>query len=201
MITNLSRKSHRYNRYLTKLKGLSKKKTVQAYTFLILSLLTIAFFIASAIRPTLRTIASLVAEIKVKKEIEEQLEDKINALAVAKANYQNFKEDLPLVEQSLPNEAEFSLLMIQIEVLAFKNNLLLEKEDFKDISLIFDSEIKIQFQLQAKGDYQDLKNFVSDLEKLRRLTVLEALNFEKPREAELQVLSLKLEAEVQSLKQ
>lgn len=200
MLANYPERFHRYSRYFTSLRSLRQKKTVQAYTMIILSLLTVSFFIFSAIRPTLKTIAGLMAELREKKEIDKKLEGKINALSFAKTNYQQANQDLSLIEEALPPEAEFTLLMIQIETLASKHNVTLEEADFKDINLIFAEETKIQFNLGAAGRYQDLKNFLTDIENLRRITVLESFDLQKPRKAETQALGLKIEAEVQSLK-
>lgn len=200
-VESLRRFHHRYRQF-SLLKGLKTKKTVQAYTILILSLLTTSFFIVTAIRPTLKTIASLMAELRDKREIDEKLQEKINALSLAKANYQLIKKDLPLIEQALPSEAEFTLLMIQIENLAIQTNVSLDKENFEDISLIFSDELKIQFNLLVSGDYEDLKRFLAGLENLRRITVLQNFDVSKQRiseETEKAILELTLEAEIQSL--
>lgn len=199
---SLRRFHYRYRQF-SLLKGLKNKKTVQAYTVLILSLLTTSFFIVTAIRPTLKTIASLMAEVRDKKAIDQKLQEKINALSLAKANYQVIKEDLPLIEQALPSEAEFTLLMIQIENLATRTNVSLDKENFEDATLIFKDGLKIQFSLQVTGDYENLKNFLAGLENLRRITILQNLDISKEKtteEAEILVLELTLEAEIESLK-
>ncbi len=203
MPANYLRRFHHRYRQFSLLKGLKSKKTVQAYTILILSLLTTSFFIVTAIRPTLKTIASLMAELRDKREIDQKLQEKINSLSLAKANYQIIKKDLPLIEQALPSGAEFTLLMIQIENLATQTNVSLNKENFEDVSLIFSDDLKIQFNLQVSADYENLKNFLAGLENLRRITVLQSFTVNKPRtteETEKPVLELTLEAEIQSLK-
>lgn len=199
--SNYQKQFPRYSRYLAGFKSLSlrKKQTVQAYTMIILSLLTVSFFVVFAIRPTLKTIASLLAELREKREVYLKLEDKISSLTTAQANYKYVEADLHLLDESLPPETEFTLLMLQIEILGLENNVVLETESFDEVSLHFDQEYKIQFSLDVSGSYQNLRQFLVALENLRRITVLQ--NVQLNQSDEDQIIKLDLEAEVQSLKE
>lgn len=191
----------RYSRYPGALRHLREKKNIQAYALLTLSLLTISFFIVTAIRPTLRTIAGLVAELNEKKEIEKQLESKINNLSLARANYENAQQDLSFLDQALPVETEFTLLLMQIEDLAKENKVSLEGESFPKVHLLFKNETQIQFKLLANASYQDLQNFATALENYRRVTVLNSYLLKKAKSKDnSETLVLEMEAQVKALK-
>lgn len=173
----------RYRRYYRRLQGLYQKPPVRDFTFLVLSLLTVAFFGFFAIKPSLKTIGELVKEIGDKRMASEKLEQKINALSAAQQEYALVQPDLPLVLSVLPKDSDFSQLAKEIEYLASKNNLLLLSLRIQQASLFGGPEkkelISLDFDLNLSGDYLSLKNFLANLERLDRLVKIEALSFAK----------------------
>ena len=77
MPLNFRKDSFRYQKYRSELVKLYDKKQSWVYTSLILTVLTISFFMIFALRPTLLTIASLFGEIRQKEEAVEELDRKI----------------------------------------------------------------------------------------------------------------------------
>src|SRR3990167_7353762 len=96
----------RYNRYYTWIGPLLKKPQTRAYTFLILSIFTVAFFVFFAIRPTINTIIGLRKQIEDDQIVDTKLQDKINALSQIQAELDVLQPDLPLIDTALPTKSE-----------------------------------------------------------------------------------------------
>lgn len=200
---------YRYRRYLTNISALYQKKQYRAYTGLILSLFTIAFFAFFAIRPTIVTITSLMKEIEDKEMVAQKLEEKINALSRARSEYDAISTQLPLVEDALPQKTNPSLLVRQIETLAAQNSVILQSVQFGETPLLGEKEFKskstetklkekglsaISFSVSVSGSYQNLKSFLQNLEELRRLIIPSSFAFKIEQKGESLVLSISGEA-------
>lgn len=195
---------HRYRRYFVNVGQLYRQKKVRVYTEIILSILTTAFFLFLAIKPTAVTITGLIKEIKDKELVAEKLEEKISSLSVAQNEYQNLQSELYLVGESLPNDSRVSLLVKQLEVLALKSQATIETVQFNQVNLKEKiSEGKLQeigFSLALTGDYPNLKNFLQSLGELRRLVLIESFAFKAGKKEE-QPLVLTLNAKAFFLKE
>lgn len=110
-----------YKRYYTFLGPLMGQPKARAYTFLGISLLTVAFFIFFAIRPTINTIIGLQKQIQDDREVEKKLQEKINALSQLQAEYEIIQPDLPVLDAALPVAPEVSDLIKTAEKLAGDN--------------------------------------------------------------------------------
>ena len=192
---------HHYQRYYRNLQVLYKKPAVRDFTFVILSLLTAAFFGFFAIKPSLKTIGELVKDVKDKKLASEKLEQKVKALSLAQREYANLRADLPSIYAVLPQKSEFSKLAKQIEYLAGKNDVFLLGLRFQKTNLFGEEKKELEslgFDFNVGGEYRNLQNFLKDLEKLERIVVIETLGFSKEkagREEALFPLSLRISAE------
>jgi Tfp pilus assembly protein PilO len=200
---------YQYRRYFTSISALYQKKQYRAYAGLVLSLFTIAFFAFFAIRPTLVTIASLMKEIEDKEMIAQKLEEKINALSRARNEYDAISAELPLIEDALPQKTNPSLLVRQIETLASQNGVVLQSIQVGEAPLLGEKEYKPQsteaklkekglsalnFSLSISGSYQNLKNFLQDLEELRRLITPSSFAFKIEQKGESLILTVSSEA-------
>lgn len=210
MDPNQPEKYHRYRRYFVDISRFYQKKKARVYTGIVLSILAVAFFLFFAIRPTLVTITSLLKEIKDKREIAEQLEDKINALNSAQIEYQRIEKDLYLIDESLPVNADVSLLLRQLEALARKNNVALGPIQFEETILkgeevtpanktkkkteVGEAAQSVNFSLAVAGNYNQLKSFLGALTRLRRLVLVDAFAFQTGKKEEGLVLSLNAKA-------
>lgn len=189
----------RYRRYFIDLSRFYQKKGVRVYTGIVLSILTVAFFLFFAIRPTIITIISLVKEIKDKRVIAEKLEDKIDALNLAQIEYQRIERKLYLVDEALPDNADFSLYIRQLEALARRHNVSIESVQFKKIALKSKEEGKeavqeLVFSLALTGDYHQLKSFFDALARLRRLVFVDSFTFQTGKGETKLLLTLDAEA-------
>lgn len=194
---------HRYRRYVSGVGVLYKKKKARVYTGIILSIFTIAFFGFFAIRPTLVTIGGLLKEIKDKREVVAQMDQKINNLNKAQTNYTRIEKDLDLVNESLPLDPDLPILIKQLESLARLSSVAIESVRFEKTNL--QGEIETEegqasgFSVTLVGDYKNLKDFLSSLDTLRRIISVKSFGFTSKTEEEIQLLILSISAEAHYL--
>jgi len=198
MAFNWKTEFYRYRRYFMNIRSFYGQKKVRVYTEIVLSFLTTAFFLFFAVKPTLITITGLVKEIKDKRMVAQKLEEKINNLNIAQREYFAIQEDLYLVDQALPKDSQISTLVKQLEVLTIKNNVSLEGIQYSSVMLVGgpkrEETEKIEFKLSVKGSYQDLRNFLLSLNKLRRILIINAFGFRRGKTEESLFLSVDGEA-------
>lgn len=166
-----------------------ESEEIKAYTMAILSLFAISFFTIFAIRPTLITFFSLNRQIEDSQQLDQQLEDKINMLLRAQENYQTYKNDVALVNQAVPQDAQFTSLVKKVEELAKNQNttlasLKIEGFDFiegdqKDNTKTKEAKeakeakekgpLSFSFIFSIKGNYADSESFIKNMMNLRRI--------------------------------
>lgn len=156
---------------------------IKMYLEILLSLTTIAIFAMFALRPTALTVTQLLEEIKTKEEVEAKMDKKIADLSVAQNIFRKESERIKLLNQALPDIPTPESFTRQIEGLSSKDNVELKNIAIGDVVLV--GEVKktaadaefaplpqgaqgISFSLSATGGYQELENFLKDLENLRR---------------------------------
>ncbi len=175
--------SHRYHRYFVDLGNFYKTKKSKVYTGIIISLLTIIFFIIFAIKPTLVTIAQLIRQVKDQKTVVTALEKKTNNLSQAQTNYLNIESRLFLVDEALPTTAEINSLVKQFEILSRKSGISIESFRINEATLNTSKSKKSQkqpvsFNLTISGNYESLKTFIDSLNDLRRIITVESFVFQ-----------------------
>ncbi|OGM03069.1 hypothetical protein A2115_02335 [Candidatus Woesebacteria bacterium GWA1_41_8] len=111
----------RYKSYfLNVVANYEKRGEIKAYLELVLSLLTISIFSVFALRPTLLTIGSLIKQIQAKEEVMTQLDQKIDQLNQSHAIYNNNKDNILLLGEAIPANAQPEVLARQMEALTAK---------------------------------------------------------------------------------
>ena len=177
-MANYQNNHHQYRRYYRRLRKIYQQPSLRDFTFLIISLFTVAFFSFFAIKPSLKTIGGLIKETKDKRMASKQLEQKINSLSLAQKESLRAQPNLPYIYAALPKSNEFSKLIKQIEYLAGKNNISLISLQLEEVDLLdSESSSPLQLSFEAKGEYSGLKKFLNDLENLERLVVFETFSF------------------------
>lgn len=203
--------THRYRRYYQNLEPLLKTRQAQAFLMVIMSLVTIAFFGTFAIRPTLKTIATLQRQIEDRSFLNDKLEEKINALILAQEEYQRIAPQLPLIYTLLPEKAEFPSLLRRLELVVDQNSATIAGIQFEPIVLYSglpsplestndgtiespsaSSTTPIHFTLSLSGEYQNLVTFLSQLTLLDRLVTIQSVTITNNQSGESQ-LSLGLQ--------
>ncbi len=168
------------------------KPNVRIYLELILSLGTIIVFALFAIKPTILTIIDINNEIKSKEVTIEKLDKKIADLQTVSGILQNQSENLLLINQSVPSNAELEKLVSQLEKLALNNSvqississsdLLIKGKNEKarkesDFNPLPDNPNELPISFSATGDYQNLLSFLKSVEDLRRPIKFDTLIF------------------------
>lgn len=181
-----------------------KSRRNQAYTMIVLSLFAMSFFGFMAVRPTLKTIATLKRKIIDNTEVNQKLEQKINALVQAQDEFKRIQPDLGKVYSLLPERAEFPLLLSKLENVAKVHNTTITNLQFEPILLYgTDAETPIapppvtqedttsptsksvlgetteitpfNFELTFTGNYQDLIALLDRLTKFERLLTINSV--------------------------
>lgn len=174
----------RYKEYFLNVLNIYKQKEdLRMFLEILLSLATVSFFGAFALRPTLITIAALLTEINSKEEIVAKLDTKIQNLSLATSLMESETARLPLIEDAVPVSASPETFVRQFEGLAAKNGINLLGVSLGQATLL--GEVKkappeegvtplpedalgISFSISLSGNYPELLGFLTDLEKLRR---------------------------------
>lgn len=168
----------KYSRYFKSIaQNYGQKPVVRTSIELLLTFLTISFFAVFAIRPTVNTIAGLIAEIKTQKEIQTKLDEKLVNLKKAQVAYAQGSAGLTFLEQALPKGPQPDQLVRQLEGLAAQDGLVLASLNIDKTPLfgkVVQEESKktgSQFEVSflIKGDYQRVLAFLLDVENLRRI--------------------------------
>ncbi len=174
----------RYKDYfLNIVSSYNAKPNLKIYLELILSLSTIAIFSFFAIRPTILTIVELSKELKAKEETSALLQKKIADLQIAGATLQRESQNTIYVDQAVPEKANPEVFIKQVETLATQNSLTILGFASSDVPLVGRPEInkkaaglkklannanELPFTFSASGSYQNIFNFVTQIENLRR---------------------------------
>ena len=174
----------RYKEYFLNVLTIYKQKEdLRMFLEILLSLATVSFFGAFALRPTLVTIAALLTEINSKEEIVAKLDTKIQNLSLATSLMESEATRLPFIENAVPASASPETLVRQVEGLAAKNGINLLGVSLGQVTLV--GEVKkappeegvtplpedalgISFSISLSGNYPEILGFLADLEKLRR---------------------------------
>ena len=206
---------HRYRKYFTTLGQFYQQKKTRAYAGIILSLVTISFFLLFAIKPTLMTITQLTKQIKDQKEIVKKLQAKINALQEAQNEYTLVEDSLYLIDQALPENSQVSTLVKEVEALTRYSNVDLKTIRYGQAPLLGKASMvnskgkkeekktktnqipSVNFTLALTGNYQNLKKFLQAFSSLRRTLLVESFIFKAAEiwgDEQLLVLSLNAQA-------
>lgn len=177
--TNYREQYARYTRYFRWLReSYGAKPVVRASVELLLTLLTISFFAAFAIRPTAKTIGELFANIKTQREIASKLDQKLKDLGTAQDVLRSEEGRLSLLDQTLPQGADPAGLLQQIEALSANYDTALLSFSVEGAPLLGtpnSQDIKISFSVA--GNYDSLIALLEDTENLRRVIKVDTISF------------------------
>jgi Tfp pilus assembly protein PilO len=166
----------RYRRYL---QSVQERPLLQASLFLVFSLVLIIVLVALALKPTVVTIAGLVGKISEQKTIEQKLDAKIASLNIAKQNEQAVQSQLVLLDQALPDTPQFANWSQIIDVLATNASVEVVNVSFSQIPFSTqETAAKVSnfpFTLTLRGDYTQLRSFITSLENTRRIVSIETI--------------------------
>ena len=153
-----------------------------------------AFFIVFAIRPTIITIAELLAEIKAREELNQKLEKKIDQILAAQDFYSQIYDRLFLLDQALPTNPEFAYFSQTLESNRIEANLNLETLNYSSIVLTEKADSKttkenqeFDFTTGLVGYYPNLKSFLESLFRQRRIIYVNSLKIDQKQKNQDQI--------------
>lgn len=179
-----------------RLKRWTEKTDNQAYLELALTFIAIIFFGWFALRLTFVTISELYAEMKNLETTIEKLDDKIESLAAMQLLYQQVADQLPLIDHAMPNQQNLTEFIAQMEVIANETGLEVEQITYSEVYLDQDLQlkqqksnarrsrtsdgeiewVKLNATITAKGNYQSIKQFLIELNRTRRIFIIDSLS-------------------------
>lgn len=184
------------------------------------TIILILVLFVTAIQPTIVTIKSLQTKINELNDFNKGLETKISTLKTFLPQIQNYKYKIDLLSEVIPDGPQFPKLEKQIRYLVQRNQLSLVSLSFSGFPLITDGqEIKtiseedkttskdnkektenkensFNFDLSLRGNYNNLKSFLSQIRNLVRICKVDSISISGSKGSSLdQELTLVLKAE------
>lgn len=190
-LVNFRQEYARYTRYFQEIKKIyQEREEVRDSVELLLTLLTISFFVIFAIRPTVNTIAELLATIRSQEEVSEQLDQKIESLSRAKSVFTEAQDGIALLDEGLTQKPYPEKYLRQIEGLAANTNVNLDALTLGNAVLIGKSDVlqntdnskvagtnSLRVSFSVNGDYASVYSFLRKLENLRLLVTIDSFSF------------------------
>lgn len=170
----------------------NSKPNLKIYLELILSLTTIIIFAIFAIKPTILTIVEINNEIKGKEATIAKLEKKLSDLQKASSLLQNQSQNLKLIDESVPTNADIEKAIRQIETLSSNNSVKLssltsadlilkgtadKKKKNSELKSLPNSSNELPISFSVSGEYQNLYLFLQSIENLRRPLKMDSFIF------------------------
>ncbi|MDP3998742.1 MAG: type 4a pilus biogenesis protein PilO [bacterium] len=178
----------RYRQYVQRIEPALKQPHVRAYTMAILSLLTLSFFGAFAIRPSVKQIFELNRKISDRQLVNQKLDEKIKQLQLAEKEYEKIQAEFPVLIAALPPDPNFPPFLKELEKAASNSSVTLQSLKFQEIDLLTADATRpaaivknvspgsLMFNLDATGSYQDLVVFLKKLDGNNRLIGINRFN-------------------------
>lgn len=166
-----------------RIKRMLENKKRNTYFTAILSLLTLSFFGLFAIKPTLTTAVKLNREIQELRDLNAKYEEKITNIVKAQSAYENIREDIPLFFMTLPDNPEFTSLIMTHEKIATASNMSLEQMALDPVPISKEKRTGVlnsfDINLLLSGNYIDLSSFLDHFLKSQRLVNIDQLNLDQ----------------------
>lgn len=178
---NLS--TSKYKEYLKLLPNMKKENT-KAITMLIFTFFSLSFLGIFAINPTLSTIFELNKQVTDSEYVNQQLTTKMNNLSSLQLQYNDLTNDLPIIDNAIPENALAPHFAGQIEAIAKRSSIQIIYLRIADV-ILDDTKKKsainssFTFNMQAQGAYDDMLTFSSALTDFNRIVSIDSLSITK----------------------
>jgi Tfp pilus assembly protein PilO len=173
----------RYRHYFHRLWVFYQKPVAKVSTALLLTLFTIIFFAAFAIRPTLATVAELLKKINDQEKVLNEMKQKSAALASAQQEYMTAQERIIKLNAAVPTGEEMQSLIKMLEGTAAFHQVAIDSLSLGDITYQgADEPSKAGPQTRGVStsvttDYQTLQDYLNDLIRIPRLVSVDSVSF------------------------
>jgi Tfp pilus assembly protein PilO len=175
---------YRYKQYLQRVRIFTQEPITKKSLELALTFFMIAFFGLFALKPSFVTIAKLLSEIKYNQETDNKLGKKVNDLYTAQNNYQSIVSDLHYLDFALPAKTDFNRFAAELNILSATHNLIISNFSFGEFGIIPPpyNITTLTFKISVAGFFNDINNFIKDLENLDRLIRINSVVFDNKTE-------------------
>jgi Tfp pilus assembly protein PilO len=177
-------------------------RSISPLFFLFLALLitiAVGFYI---INPLWKGIAEQNKQIKQKEEEVSDKQQKIEDLKGLKANYQKIKDKITTIATALPTKEEHAELLIQLNTMALKNRVFLLSVNSQETKKSDKTQVEVYgtapLEVKIVGDFQSMKNFISDIEKNLRILDITSIGIEKSPQGNTTIATLKIDSYYQN---
>jgi Tfp pilus assembly protein PilO len=158
---------------------IQEEKTASLIT-LCLTLGASALLIVFAIAPTMGTITQLNTSLSDNQFVNSQLETKIQNLSALQKQYDSLSESLPVVYRAIPQSADITVLLGQIQALAQRSALAVIRLQTFPIELptVKQTTTHSSFvvAVDVQGSYTDVVRFYAALGSFERILTLDTLS-------------------------
>lgn len=181
-------------RFYTYIKPILKNRAVKDYAPLVFSLLTSAFFIYFAIRPTITTIVTLQKTLDEQKATLEQVKQKTESLTLARKNYQSLSSEITAnLRDLIPNTQNPTFIIDNVTYLSLQNQATISGIQFQPMVLQpppqkltqLGEVSEIEFTVVYRGAYSNLIAILDKLNTANRLLTITSVAFNQPEEGPL----------------
>ncbi len=192
--TNLS--PGQYREQLKLLPHLNDEKT-QLYTMLGFTLAALSFFGIFAINPTLSTIVELQRQYKDLDDVKQKLLTKSQNLSILNSTYQTLENDIPVVLEAMPQEADATKFLAQVNSLLGRSRLEVRSLRTFGVELTPGKKadpakpFSFLFSVEASGSYADILSFTQDITRINRLVTVESVSLDKDDKENALILNLR----------
>jgi len=167
-----------------------QKPVAQVSFELFLSIAAVIFFTVFAIQPTLITMSDLIKELEDKREIDQQLSQKVAALSTAQTTYLQIQNQIPLLYEAIPPRPQIKESLLQIEKAASDRGLVIENLSIRQVPQEVDANlaqsgterVTLPVTITMAGSYPNISAYIEDLMNLRRMFIVESIIFSRTEE-------------------
>lgn len=149
---------------------------------LVFTFATMTFFGIFAINPTLTTITELQRKLQDLQLVDDTLTQKINTLSLLNNKYSQLSGDVAIVENAVPQTANATYFMGQIQTVIAQSSVTLERVSFGALTLSSTPPIEegdFAFSIQVSGTFSQVNAFLENLTMFDRIVTLKNLTITK----------------------
>lgn len=173
-----------------------RKPIAQVSMELFLSIGAVLFFTIFAIQPTLVTMSDLIAELEEKRNLDQQLSQKVAALSTAQTMYLQVESRIPVLYEAIPTSPQIKEALLILEKVASDRALVIENLTIREVPQEIEADVarpstvrtSIPVTLSINGTYPNISGYIEDIMSLRRTFIVESITFSRTDERGLESL-------------
>lgn len=166
-------------------KNIFKIKNLEEYTYLTIFFIICSFFIIFVIRPNLRQIFIAKQKVNDLRLIKDDYEKVINKIIEFQSSFEQFRDNYYLIDQAIPPRPFINRILVDINNLANKNNLQVEKITISDVDLLpgkSEQEQAVKIDLSLIGGFDNFNQFIKNITNQRRIKKIESFEIKNQNE-------------------